>query len=211
MKRQVKRRAFTCVELVIVLFVLGVLAALLLPALRNLKHKVIKPKPPVSAFGVKQLTVKVPVGADGLTAEQRNIKFKYDMDNKPGAIKHLYVVSAVSGDCVLYSTVDGKVTSSGKRLSPTTVAAGHEEGDKVDYDWGVSVTIGGETYYTTEVCQDDGTYGNSIDYLLWKDSRGIGHQHYPTDDQIIHVSTQPMSWPKIVLNLETVGVRPRVE
>jgi len=153
------------------------------------------PQPPVSASGVKKLTVKVQTGSDGLTAEQRNIKYKYDEDNKPGAIKHLYIVSAYSGDCILYSTVDGKVTSSGKRLSPTTVAAGRY--------CGIPVVIGGQTYYTSEVCQDDGTYGHSIPYLIWKDSRGFGHQHYVSGGQIIHITTQPMSWPKIILNLET--------
>src|SRR3989344_8034603 len=76
-----------------------------------------------SASGVDKAQVQVPTGPDGLTAEQRNIRDRLIEDNKPGSVKHLYVISAYSGQGIIYSTVRGKVTSGGKRLTPTEVAA----------------------------------------------------------------------------------------
>lgn len=155
---------------------------------------------PTATTGVTKATADVEVGSDGLTAEQRNIKDRLAAENQPGAIKHLYVVSAYSGDVILYSTVKGKVSSSGKRLSPYTVYAGSYSASSID---GIPIDIGGERYHTAEVLQDDGTYGNSAEYLYWRDSRDILHQHYPSGGQIVHVSESPMAWPKIILNLET--------
>ena len=109
----------------------------------------------------------------------------------------MYVVSSFSGDCILYSTVQGKVTSSGKRLSPTNVVVGSAGDFKLI---GYKIPDG---RITGEVLQDDGTYGSSIEYLYWWDSRGMYHQHYVSGGQIIHVSDSPMSFPKIMLNLET--------
>jgi len=194
------RKGFTLIELVVVVAIVAIIFALTFGGCSGCQKA---PVPPVSSSGVQKVAVKVDVGSDGLTAEQRNIKAKYDVDNKPGAIKHLYIVSAYSGDCILYSTVKGKVTSSGKRLSPTTVAAGQSGA----YEYGIPVNIGGQTFYTGEVCQDDGTYGHSIPYLLWIDARDIFHQHYISGGQIVHISEQPMMWPKIILNLETTAVK----
>lgn len=69
--------------------------------------------------GVKETSVQVETDINGLTAEQKNVKERLIEDNKPGAIKHFYLLSAYSGQVLMYSTVKGKVTSSGKRLSPT--------------------------------------------------------------------------------------------
>lgn len=166
-------------------------------------------QPPQSASGVTKADVVVPTGPDGLTAEQRNIRDRLVEDNKPGAIKHLYVISAFSGQVLLYSTVRGKVTSGGKRLTPTTVTGpGGNAGEHDDY---VPVQIGtnGGAYRTAEVLQDDGTYGTSGDYLFWWDTRGVYHQHYVQGGQIVHISSEPLNVPHIVLNLnETKGASP---
>ena len=77
-----------------------------------------------SSSGVNKATAKVTVGADGLTTEQRNVKQRVEEDNKEGAIKHLYVISAYSGQVIIYSTVRGKVTSGNKRLTPSKVVVG---------------------------------------------------------------------------------------
>ena len=77
---------------------------------------------PVSSSGVAKATVKVPLGPDGLTAEQRNVEDRLKRDNEPGSIKHLYVISSMTGDVLIYSTVKGKVTSGGKRLTPTSIS-----------------------------------------------------------------------------------------
>ena len=155
----------------------------------------------VSDTGVKKTTAKIKTGNDGLTGEQRNVKKRLEKDNEIGAIKHLYVISAYSGQVILYSTVDTKVTSSGKRLTPKSVNGdGYESAGKSNF-----VNINGLNYTTNEVLEDDGTYGNSIEYLYWFDQRGAYHQHYISGGQIIHISDQPLAVKNIILNLELVG------
>lgn len=131
-------------------------------------------------------------GPDGLTIEQKNINDRLKMDNTPGSIKHLYVISAYSGQVLIYSTVRGKVTSSGKRLSPSASSGS-------DFN----VSFGNSTMYTKEVLSDDGTYGASVEYLYWWDTRGIYHQHYVQGGQILHISDQPVAVKSIVLNMES--------
>lgn len=157
--------------------------------------------PPRSSTGVSEARATIQTQASGLTIEQENIKRRLETDNQPGSLKHLYVISALSGDVILYSTVKGKVTSSGKRLTPYSVAA--QDGQAVDSEHrGIKVDIGGYVRRTGEVLQDDGTYGSSVDYIYWWDSKGIYHQHYITGGQIVHVSSAPLRVPKIVINLE---------
>lgn len=123
------------------------------------------------------------------------------IDNKPGSVKHLYVISAYSGQVIVYSTVRGKVTSSGKRLTPTTVAA--TDGQYVNSDlMGIPVSICGNQYRTPEVLQDDGSYKGSSEYLYWWDTRGIYHQHYVSGGQIIHISDQPLAVRNVIINIE---------
>jgi len=158
---------------------------------------------PQSASGVQQARVSLQPGTDGLTAEQRNIKGRLLEDNKPGAIKHLYVISPYSGQVILYSTVKGKVTSGGKRLTPTTVSAlSGQNNSQGDF---IPVGISGSGYRTAEVLQDDGTYGNSGDYLYWWDVRGAYHQHYLTGGQIITISDQPLPVKSVTINIEAAS------
>lgn len=154
-----------------------------------------------STSGVSQASTRVDVGSDGLTAEQRNVRDRLQEDNKPGAIKHLYVISPYSGQVLLYSTVRGKVTSSGKRLAPRTVAAA--DGAEVSGEFGgIPVSINSHTRRTTEVLEDDGTYGSSVEYIYWWDVQGRYHQHFFTGGQILHVSSEPIPVKSVVLNLE---------
>ena len=161
--------------------------------------------PTVSASGAKKLVADVPLNAAGHTVEQENVKNRLMADNKPGAIKHLYVISAYSGQVIIYSTVKGKVTSSGKRLSPTSVHSGDGRYHGSDHE-GIPVAIGGSWHHTSEVLQDDGTYGSSIRYLFWWDSQGRYHQHYVSGGQIIHISDQPLVVPGIIINMEMSNV-----
>ena len=155
---------------------------------------------PQSASGVRKANVQVQTNADGHTTEQDNVMRRYKVDNTPGAIKHLYVISAMTGDVLIYSTVKGKVTSSGKRLTPTSV----------NYVWnrenvansGFPVEIGGRSAVTSEVLQDDGTYGNSLEYVFWFDVRGTYHQHYVQGGQILHVADQPIVVKTPIINME---------
>lgn len=161
----------------------------------------------VSSSGISQQSVKVHVGSDGWTTEQRNVRDRLLEDNKPGVIKHLYVVSPMSGQVLIYSTVRGKVTSSGKRLAPLSVAA--QGGEMVSSELGgVRVNLGGETYRTGEVIQDDGTYGSSVPYIYWWDTKGIYHQHFFTGGQIIHVSAKPIVVNSVTINLEELQTAP---
>lgn len=147
----------------------------------------------VSAGGTKSTTVAVPVQSDGLTTEQSNIKNRLVEDNKVGSIKHLYIISAYSGQTIIYSTVKGKVTSSGKRLTPSTFGGN-----------GFKIKFGDEGWaYTGEVLQDDGSYGSSSEYIYWWDTKGVYHQHYVTGGQIVHISNQPISVKSITINMNS--------
>ena len=157
------------------------------------------PPPPESSSGLSKATVKVPVGADGLSAEQRNIKERLLRDNEPGAIKHLYVISTYTGQVLIYSTVKGKVTSGNKRLTPSTVNGGYNQ--NTGWYGGNAITIGGQTFYTNEVLSDDGAYGSSGEYLFWFSADGRYHQQYASNC-IIHISDQPIVVKGVVLNME---------
>lgn len=149
-----------------------------------------------SDSGVTKATTKVQTGSDGLTVEQNNVQHRLKMDNTPGSIKHLYVISAFSGQVILYSTVKGKVTSSGKRLNPSTVVVGASG----DYRRNGFDAVGGNV--TSEVLEDDGTYGSSAEYIYWWDVQGRYHQHYISGGQIVHISDQPIPVKSITINME---------
>lgn len=157
------------------------------------------PRQAQSASGLSKASVNIPVGTDGLTAEQHNVRTRLLEDNKPGAIKHLYVISPYSGQVIFYSTVKGKVTSGGKRLTPASVT-GSRASD--GYWGGFWMPIGGQTQQTLEVLGDDGTYGSSGEYLYWWDVRGSYHQHYLTGGQIVTISDQPLPVKSITINVE---------
>ena len=157
-----------------------------------------------SSSGVKKATADVKVQASGLTVEQENVKMKLERENMPGAVKHLYVISAMSGQVIIYSTVDGKVTSSGKRLTPKTVAAAENQYTSSDME-GIPIKIGNRVHNTSEVLGDDGTYGSSIPYLYWIDTKGIYHQHYVSGGQIVHISDEPLAVKSIMINVTGVG------
>lgn len=159
---------------------------------------------PKSSSGVTKASAKISTGTDGLTTEQRNIRDRLEMDNKLGSIKHLYVFNQ-SGGTIFYSTVRGKVTSSGKRLTPTSVAA--IDGQQVSSSFnGFSVDIGGRTYKTSEVLQDDGTYGSSSEYLYWWDVNGQYRQLYIPDTMLVLVSDFPISVSQVTIDLRAVSM-----
>jgi hypothetical protein len=146
-----------------------------------------------SVSGTKMTVAgRVGTGPDGLTVEQHNVNARIKMDNQVGAIKHLYVISAYSGQVLIYSTVKGKVTSSGKRLTP----------DRVDGTTLFIFNVSGSQFYTNQVLGEDGTYGSSIEYLYWWDSKGVYHQQYITGGMILHISDQPLAVKGIVINME---------
>lgn len=154
-----------------------------------------------SALAVKHVNVNVKTNKHGMTVEQKNVADRILTDNKAGSIKHLYVISAYSGSVIIYSTVTGKVTSSGKRLQPKTVVSADGQHHRRPFQAN-KVNINGTQYMSNEIIQDDGTYGNSIPYIFWFDSAGRYHQHYVSGGQIIHVSDQPVAVGEVIINME---------
>ncbi len=140
-----------------------------------------------SRSGVKIAEVKVHTDSNNRTIEQNNIIERITRDNTPGSVKHLYVISAYSGQVILYSPVRGKVTSSGKRLSPNYKVETH-----------------GSNYspINIEALGDDGSYGNSSEYLYWFTPAGLYHQHYVSGGQIVHISDQPISVKNVIITVE---------
>lgn len=158
-------------------------------------------RPVTADTGIKKASADIQTGIDGLTVEQRNVKHRLEVDNQPASIKHLYVISAYTGQVLIYSTVDGKVSSSGKRLTPNSIVAGGAHGQYGSRVTGFKIPIGGTTRETTEVLQDDGTYGSSSNYVYWFDTQGNYHQHYITGGQIFHVSDEPLAVKDVVIRI----------
>jgi hypothetical protein len=141
-----------------------------------------------SDSGATKATTKIQTDAEGHTTEQKNIIERLQRDNKVGEVKHLYVISSYSGDVLEYSTVKGKVTSGGKRLSPKTVNGdGYESPGESNF-----VYIGGRQYTTDEVLDDGGAYGESGNYLFWFDAQDNYHQYYPSGGTYLHISERPL-------------------
>lgn len=164
-------------------------------------------QPPQSISGIKMQTVgKINTDKSGLTIEQRNIKRRVKLDNEVGTTKHLYILSAYSGQVLIYSTVDGKVTSSGKRLTPSKITGlGYNSGTATHYL--PEVTVGNTNYTVDELLGEDGTVGPSIEFLYWWDSQGRYHQHYVSGGQIVHISDQPIAVKSIIINMEVTAVK----
>lgn len=142
-----------------------------------------------SDSGVTKASVQVKTDANGQTIEQENIIERLKRDNQPGSIKHLYIISSYTGDVLQYSTVKGKVTSGSKRLSPKSVnnSAGLS---------GISgtvniVSLNGHSYYTDEVLDDGGAYGESGSYMYWFDAQGNYHQYYPAGGTYVSICDKP--------------------
>ncbi len=155
-----------------------------------------------SDSGVKKAHVEVQTDTDGHTAEQKNIMLRLERDNEIGSVKHLYVISSYSGDVLQYSTVKGKVTSGGKRLSPKTLnnsAAGNATSATYQY-----VTMNGETKITDEVLDDGGAYGESGNYLFWFDAQGNYHQYYPSGGTYLHIADKPMRVKRSNISIELI-------
>ena len=156
---------------------------------------------PVASSGVVKAQAVVQTDADGHTVEQKNVLERYHRDNIPGSIKHLYIISGISGQVLIYSTVKGKVTSSSKRLTPSTVVGDGRSETRYHFNF---IEIAGRSYLTNEVLGDDGTYGSSSEYLYWFDSKNVYHQHFRGADEMLHISDQPLNVKSVILNLETL-------
>ena len=155
---------------------------------------------PVSASGLNKATVKVPTDEHGLSVEQENVSKRLLIDNKPGAIKYLYILSQYTGDVLIFSTVKGKVTSGNKRLTPSSITSN----GRTSWCTGFVVQWGDDTYCTNEVLGDDGTYGSSGEYIFWFDAKGNYHQQ-GTNGALWHVSDTPLPIHHVVINIDNTA------
>ena len=158
---------------------------------------------PQSDSGATKATVEVPLiefEGELLTQEQINIIRRVRETNQPGNIQYLYLLSEFSGDIIWMSTVDGKVTSGGKRLQPFTLTGAGEYGRSY-----MEIQIGNEWHRTSEVIQDDGTYGSSSAYIFWWDMNGNFHQHWFDSGGILHLSSYPIETNTVIINLDILG------
>lgn len=151
-----------------------------------------------SDSGVHKATTKISTSPDGTTIEQQNIIERLKRDNQIGSIKHLYIVSSYTGDVLQYSTVKGKVTSGGKRLSPKTVIGNAIQTSSNDANY---VSIGGRDFATDEVLDDGGAYGDSGNYMFWFDAQGNYQQYYPSGGTYVQISDKPLRIKKSNLSL----------
>lgn len=156
-----------------------------------------------SRSGVGLADVSVTAGADGLTVEQRNIKKRVERDNKPGVMKYCYIQSGFSGEIIMFMTFDGKLSSSGKRLTPKTIVR-RNAGGTVPNSQGIPIDIGGERCYTHEVMQDDGTYGSSSQYLYGFTTDDNRIDVYALGSNVMYVSEKPLRFPGVKIGL-TIG------
>jgi hypothetical protein len=137
--------------------------------------------------GIKKAQVKAETDLNGNTIEQLNIMEKIKRDNMVGTIRHLYIISSYTGEVFEYSAVKGKITSGAKRLSPKIANGGEGNGT---FRVG---NFGGTNVYSDEILSDDGTYGESANYLYWFDTKGNYHQYFPTGGTYIHISDAPLT------------------
>ncbi len=152
-----------------------------------------------SDSGVEKASVKIKTDVNGQTIEQKNIIERLERDNDLGSLKHLYVISSFSGDVMEYSTVKGKVTSGGKRLSPKTVNGGSNSSGIYRNN---VVNMNGETYSTDEVLDDGGSYGESMNYVYWFDAQDNYHQYFPSGGTYLHISDKPLRIKKSNMTFE---------
>lgn len=154
-----------------------------------------------SDSGIAKATIKIKTDAEGHSIEQKNIMERLVRDNDLGSVKFLYIISSFTGDVLQYSTVKGKVTSGGKRLSPRTVNSAASAGSSLVTGLNV-VNIGDRTFYTDEVLDDGGAYGDSGNYLYWFDAQGNYQQYYPSGGTYLHISDRPLKVKKANLSVE---------
>ena len=121
--------------------------------------------PPQTSTGgatqVESLGVNIPQNSQGHTVEQQQIIDRIKVTTDPTKVLWIHLIS-LDGKIVLRTPVSHKVTSSGKRLEPTSASS-------LDSYLPTFKTGNGNTYYTTELIQPDGTFGSSDAYIFWFD------------------------------------------
>jgi hypothetical protein len=107
-------------------------------------------------------------------SEIENIKRRLEITSKVGQIGYVVLFNE-AGSPILYTTIKGKVTSGGKRLTRE---------DEIATDGGIR-----------KAASDEGTYGSSNPYIFFFDTRGVYHQWsgaYLYSTQPIRLRVEPI-------------------
>lgn len=148
------------------------------------------PSIPVSPSGLIMQNVNLQPVIDGKSMEQYNIARRLVNDNKLDAVRYVYVIG-LNGQVVNKFVINGKVTSSGKRLTPTSVAA--FGGDSWTDTKGMPITIDGHDYRTNEVLDAEGSYGTSTPYIYMFTTAGNYVQVIPLGTFLMYVADKPLT------------------
>lgn len=155
------------------------------------------PEQVVSKSGLAMQSVILGPVKDGMSLEQWNIKQRYIHDNKPDAIKYVYLVGP-NGGVTQHFVISGKVTSSGKRLTPRSVAAYGGGGYSTS---GIMVSLGTKKYETNEVIEDDGTFGDSIPYVYMWTTKGNFVQVIPMGAFLMYISDMQLTTSELAFTM----------
>lgn len=152
-------------------------------------------QPVTSKSGLVMQSVTLGPVKDGMSLEQWNIKQRYIHDNKPDAIKYVYLVGP-NGGVTQHFVISGKVTSSGKRLTPRTVANEMSSNSE-----GFDIPFGDRIYETQEVIEDDGTFGDSIPYVYMWTTKGNFVQVIPMGAFLMYVSDMQLTTSELTFTM----------
>ncbi len=158
--------------------------------------------PPKSDSGVSKVTVKVTQNvkdSDGImkTSEQYLIGKKLTLDNRVGIQKYVYIIG-MNGQVNQKYVIQYKSVSSGKRLTPRTVAAGVAGSGGGWSVFGIPIVIGGESQRSPEVPEDDGTFGDSIPYQYFFTTAGNYVKLIPLDSFLMVEADMPLTPQELV-------------
>lgn len=143
-----------------------------------------------SVSGARMATVgALPLDGQGRTSEQANVAHKIQVEGVHNKTWYVYVISPYTGKIILRSTTVGKVTSSGRRLTPSKLIGS-----------GLNIDIGGHALSTDEIPGEDGTFGQLVEYIYWTDIQGRERRHFMGGGQIVHLSDKELKGAEIGLD-----------
>lgn len=125
-------------------------------------------QPQTSQSGAQQVSAsRIQQNSRGRTVEQQQIDDRIRVTTDPTKVMWIHLI-ALDGKIVKRMAVRNKVTSSGKRLEPRHAVSNPQGGSTPPHT--------GTGYYTDELIQPDGTYGDSDHYVYWFDPMSRYHQ-----------------------------------
>ena len=152
---------------------------------------------PTQIFDIRPAT-GIPQGE--FNSAKKKAVMEHSKEGSYEKARHLYIISVRTGTVLIYSPIKGEVISSRKRLTPRILdSAGVIT---------LPIQIGKRSYYTAEIPDRDGLYGESMEYLYWRDGQGIKHEHYRSANEMIHISEEklPINTKNIKINFGNMKI-----